>query len=117
MAVTLGDAEAYFAVNVLHNEEWTEADAARKQRALTNAKNILYRVYKNYNETTKPLPDAAVFEQALWLLRADEAIRRSEFGVNSVTVGGMQISIERINTTVAPQAALIIGRRVGRSAG
>lgn len=115
MAVSVGSAEVYFATKVLHNDEWVQADPAQKQRALNAATEQLYRVYKNYNATTKPLPDEAVYEQAIWLLRMDDSIRKAEQGVKQVSVGGIMVSVDNIDLKVAPQAAMILGRRMGRT--
>lgn len=115
MAVDLNSANDYFANEVLHADEWNEADTTTRQKALKNAENQLYRIYKNYNPDTKPLPEIAIYEQALWLLRIDDAIRRAELGVTSVSVGGINISVSRVNLAVSPEVVSIIGRRIGRS--
>jgi hypothetical protein len=115
MAVDLNRANDYFTNEVLHAEEWLEADTETRQKALKNAENQLYRLYKQYNPDTKPLPETAVFEQALWLLRIDDSIRKAEMGVTSVSVGGISINVSRVNLSVAPEVVNIIGRRIGRS--
>ncbi|SFH23063.1 hypothetical protein SAMN05660649_04370 [Desulfotomaculum arcticum] len=115
MAATVANAEAYFATQVLHNDEWVAADPTQKQRALANAKAQLYRIYRNFNDAEKPLPDEAVFEQSLWLLRIDDTLRKAEMGVKIISVAGVQIAVDKAAQTVAPQAVLIIGRRVGRA--
>ena len=116
MTVTIANAESYFLNNVLHNSEWVDADAGQKQRALNNAGNQLYRFYKSsYDKTAKPLPDEAVYEQALWLLRIDDSVRKAEQGVASISVGGISISAQKVNLSVAPEVLNILGRRVGRT--
>lgn len=115
MAVTIAEAEVYFATLVLHNDEWVEAEPGQKQRGLANAKALLYRVYRNFNDEGNSLPDEAVFEQALWLLRIDETLRKAELGVKAISVSGMQIAVDKAASMVAPQAVLIIGRRAGRA--
>lgn len=115
MAVTVADADQYFNENVLHNEEWTEADEDTKLRALNNAKAQLYRYFRNYNEATKPLPDAAIYEQALWLLRKDDANRKGEQGVMQVTVSGISVLMNRGPAYIAPEVFRIVGRRIGQS--
>lgn len=115
MAATVANAEVYFATQVLHNEEWTVVEPVQKQRTLANAKAQLYRIYRQYNENTKPIPDEAIYEQALWVLRIDDSIRKAEQGVRSVSVSGVSVAVDRVNLMVAPQAALILGRRVGRT--
>ena len=116
MAITITDADTYFTSFVLHNTEWVDANPERKQRALNNAGNQLYRMYRHsFNETVKPLPDEAVFEQALWLLRIDDSVRKSEQGVSSISVSGINISVQKVNLSVAPKVLNILGRRVGRT--
>ncbi|MFT4413193.1 hypothetical protein ACLM5H_04955 [Fredinandcohnia humi] len=115
MAVTVANADIYFNENVLHNEEWVTADEATKQRALNNAKKQLYRIYKTYNEVSKPLPDEAIYLQALWLLRLDDAVRKAEQGVRSVSVSGITVTLARQADFIAPEVVLIVGRRVGRT--
>jgi hypothetical protein len=115
MAITVADADQYFNENVLHNEEWTGADEDTKLRALNNAKAQLYRYFRNYNEETKPLPDAAIYEQALWLLRKDDANRKGEQGVMQVTVSGISVLMNRGPAYIAPEVFHIVGRRIGQS--
>lgn len=115
MAITVADADQYFNENVLHNEEWTGADEDTKLRALNNAKAQLYRYFRNYNEETKPLPDAAIYEQALWLLRKDDANRKGEQGVMQVTVSGISVLMNRGPAYIAPEVFRIVGRRIGQS--
>jgi hypothetical protein len=114
MAYIVADADQYFAESVLHNEEWVNADYDKKQRALNNAGNQLYRIYKRYDEVNNPLPVEAVYEQALWLLRLDDTLKRAEQGVRAVNVAGVSVTLDRINNTVAPQVVAILGRKVGR---
>lgn len=113
--VDVQTANQYFSTEVLYTQEWDDATDEQKQRALKQAQNQLYRIYKNYDPVNKPLPDNAVFEQALWLLRIDDAIRRAELGVTSVNVGGVAINVSRVDLSIAPEVYRIIGRRIGRS--
>lgn len=113
MAITLTEANAYFN-GIIHNEEWVNADDTKKQRALQNAEIQLYRIYKKYNPSDNPLPVESIFEQALWLLRIDDTVKRSEQGVTSITVSGMSLNLAQVNNSVAPQVLFILGRKVGR---
>lgn len=115
MAITVTDADNYFTDNVLHNDEWLNADRPTKERALNNSKNQLYRHYRAYDPINKPLPDEAVFEQALWLLRIDDTMKRVQQGVRSINVNGISIQVDRIHNTFSPEVIAILGRRVGRS--
>lgn len=108
-------ANTYFETNVLHNELWVNADEPTKTRALNNASNILYRMYKGYNKEVAPIPNEAIYEQAHWLLRIDDTIQKAEQGVTTVMVDGMMIALSKIDRTIAPQVLYILGRRVGRS--
>ncbi|MTV49848.1 hypothetical protein GJ688_12785 [Heliobacillus mobilis] len=111
----LNRANTYFTNNVLHNEEWMTIEDSIRQRALNNAETQLYRVFRNYRPDTRPLPEEAVFEQALWLLRMDETVRKSEQGVKAVSVSGLSISMEGVRR-ISPEVIAILGCRIGRYA-
>jgi hypothetical protein len=113
--VSVDQAEEYFGTNVLFTDEWDSADYTKKEKALTNAENQLYRYYSAYNATDKPVPNEAVFEQALWLLRLDDSIRKAEQGVRQISVSGVTIAIDRAPDYIAPEVRKILGRRVGWS--
>ncbi|MBC9785864.1 hypothetical protein H1S01_15365 [Heliobacterium chlorum] len=111
----LNRANTYFTNNVLHNEEWMTIEDSIRQRALNNAETQLYRVFRNYRADTRPLPEEAVFEQALWLLRMDETVRKSEQGVKAVSVSGLSISMDGVRR-ISPEVIAILGCRIGRYA-
>ena len=110
MAVDLAAADKYFTEFVLHNDAWVNADNDSKQRALNNASLILSRHYGNCT-----IPEEAVFEQAIWLLKISEARKQAEQGVTSYTVDGISISLSQIDRTISPNVISMLGRRVGRS--
>jgi hypothetical protein len=110
MAVDLATADKYFSESVLHNDAWVNADNDSKQRALNNASNILSRHYRN-----RMIPDEAVFEQAIWLLKISEARKQAEQGVTSYSVDGISVSLSQVDRTIAQPVLQIMGRRVGRS--
>ncbi|MBC9785507.1 hypothetical protein H1S01_13450 [Heliobacterium chlorum] len=105
----------YFRENVLHNEEWFTTEEATRQRALNCAEAQLYRAFRNYQRIDRPLPKDALFEQALWLIRMDETIRKSQQGIKSVSVSGLSITMDKINR-ISPEVIAILGCRVGRYA-
>lgn len=107
MAVDLEAAENYFSNFVLHNDVWNNADTDMKLRALNNASVILSRHYKN-----RKIPEEAVFEQALWLLKVSEAMKQAEQGVVSYSIDGISVSLSQIDRTIAPNVVQIMGRRV-----
>lgn len=111
--VNVGQAEEYFGLNVLWTDEWDAATATQKEKALTNAENQLYRYYTGYNITEKPVPNEAVFEQALWLLRLDDSIRKAEQGVRSVSVKGISVLVDKAADYIAPEVRKMLGRRTG----
>jgi hypothetical protein len=115
VSVNVTDADAYFASDVLFTDEWDAADVTKKNKALTNAENQLYRYYTNYDiaDSTKWIPAQAVYEQALWLLRLDDSIRKAEQGVRQISVSGVTIAIERAADYIAPEVRKILGRRMG----
>lgn len=113
--VNVTDADSYFSTEVLFTDEWDGADVTTKEKALTNAENQLYRHYKSYDitDSTNQIPDKAVYEQALWLLRLDDSVRKAEQGVKQISVSGVTISLDRAASYIAPEATKILGRRIG----
>lgn len=110
MAVDIITADRYFSESVLNNDAWVNADNDSKQRALNNASNILSRQYKN-----REIPDEAVFEQAIWLLKISEARKQAEQGVVSYSIDGITVQLSQIDRTIAPNVIQILGRKFGRS--
>ena len=111
MAVDIVTADTYFNDEVFHNDEWVNADSASKGRALKNASNILSRHYPKHTA----IPDQAVFEQALWLMKISEARKAAEQGVSSYSIDGISVSIANVDRSIAPAVQQIMGRRVGQS--
>ncbi len=111
--VTVEDADTYFDTEVLWAEEWTQANATTKGKALTNAENQLYRHYTTYDITDEDeqIDSTAVYEQALWLLRLDDTIRKAEQGVKSVSVSGINVTIDKSASYIAPEVVKMLGRR------
>lgn len=113
--VTVDDAESYFGEEVLFTAEWDNASYTLKDKALTNAENQLYRYYTNYviTDSLNQIDKKAVYEQALWLLRLDDSIRKAEQGVRQISVSGVTIAIDRAPDYIAPEVRKILGRRIG----
>lgn len=111
-------ANSYFENEVLHNSEWLEADAAKRNRALKQAGNMLYPVFKRYHPVKKPLPMPAIFEQAHFLLRKDDTVRMAEMGVVTSSVSGITTNASKTSINeISPNVYSIIladsGSRVG----
>lgn len=111
ITVTLEQAEDYFDEYVLHSEEWDETEDKRKQKALNNAEQVLYRYYNTYdeNEADNRLPWQAVCEQALWMLRMNDAILQAEQGVMQVSADGVSVLTKgQATDLIAPEAKRIV---------
>ncbi|GEK57119.1 hypothetical protein CHL76_02190 [Marinococcus halophilus] len=115
MAISKETANTYFEEEVFDNAAWTNANESDKDRALKNASNVLYRYYSQFDPERRPIPDEAVFEQAIWLLKVSEARKQSEQGVTSYSIDGISVQLSQIDRTISPQVKAILGRRVGRS--
>jgi hypothetical protein len=115
--VNVTDADTYFSTEVLWTDEWDGADASLRDKALTNAENQLYRHYTEYDisDPDNQIVDIAIYEQALWLLRLDDSIRKAEQGVKTISVSGVTISLDRAASHIAPEVTRILGRRIGWS--
>jgi hypothetical protein len=115
--MTLYDqAVLYIENEILHNTSWTEADVPKRNRALKNAENELYNEFPRYNRDTKPLPETAIFEQAVWLLRKDDSILRAEQGVTNINLSGeFSMGLGGKVSKISPNAIRFIrSRKVGR---
>lgn len=113
MAISLQEANAYFETEVLLNDAWVEADNTKRQRALKNAENMIYRYFQTLDPITKPVPNIAIFEQAYFILLIDETIQKSALGVKQVSVSGITISIDAPSYPISQEVKLIIQKEVG----
>ncbi|WP_029100212.1 hypothetical protein [Brevibacillus thermoruber] len=126
MAVNVSDATAYIANYCIDNEDFLEAETARKQTLLNVAERELKRKYPTYT-----IPDEAIYETANVLaIKFNDTNKLSAQGVQSFSVSGVasftfkQASSADLSRLI-PQTALdIIGdangvklstRRVGRA--
>lgn len=108
---------SYFDAEVLHNQSWLDADEATRNRALKNAEAELYTNFPRYKIGTNPLPEKAVYEQSLWLLRMDDNIQRAELGVTNVNLAGaIQMTVSGGTSRISPVVIRMLGRRRGRYA-
>lgn len=126
MAVNETDAIAYITGYCINNEDFLEAETAKKQTLLNVAERELQRKYPTYT-----IPDAAVYETANALaIKFNDTNKLGAQGVQSFSVSGVasftfRNSSDSDLSKVIPKSALdIIGdangvtlslRRVGRS--
>lgn len=81
MTITLSGGDAYHAQRLTH-ETWSTADSAKRQRALVSAQDVLQRFGSN-------LPEAAVYEQAAYMLTQEYDVslyNKTSIGVDSISV-------------------------------
>ena len=110
MAVDVLAANEYMNTFVVNKSAWDSSDEATKERALNNAERIILRRYNN-----RSIPDEAVFEQALWLLKLNEAQNQTPEGVVTYSIDGISVTLSQIDRTIAPETMAILGRRTGLS--
>jgi hypothetical protein len=85
MAVNITDANTYIEANVIDNEDWRDADDAKKQRILNVAQNTLTRRFPDYT-----IPDEAVYEFAAVLAVVfNDTNRLKQQGIESFTIDGV----------------------------
>lgn len=85
MALTVIDANTYINANCISIEDWSECDAAKKQRIVTVAGRTLTNKYPKYK-----IPDAAVYEYANELAIAFNDINeKQQQGVAAYGVTGV----------------------------
>lgn len=109
-------AAQYIESEVLHNAAWTEADRPTQERALKAAENQLYLEYTRFDREKKPIDQKAIFEQAVWLLRMDDAVLKAEQGVTNINISGeFSMGLGGTFKKISPMAVSIIRKkRVGR---
>lgn len=107
MAMELATAESYFQTR-LHSAAWSQATEANRLAALTTAENQIRALpisaYADQGRVTK-----AICEQALFLLRMDQAEMREDLqarGVASVGISGgaSETFRDRHGFSLAPMA-------------
>lgn len=111
--VTIQDGDLYFS-EVLHNTEWVEADTDTKNRALKTSQRQLSKIVPS----DFVLPNEAIFEQAILLLRVDDGFLQAQLGVSQTSVAGISVSynikeVKLINGMPISQMALVIIRENG----
>lgn len=118
MAYTYEEAVAYFENEVLHNTAFIEADPVKRNRALKSAENELYSSFPMFDKATKPLPNTAIYEQAIWLLRKDDTILKGELGITNINLSGeVSLSVSQKDNRIAPNVKNILRmsrKKVGR---
>lgn len=109
-------AVTYFDEEVLHNGPWLAADEGTRNRALKNAANELYNEYPRFDRELRPIPEKAIFEQALWLLRKDDSIMKAEMGVTNINISGeFSLGLGGKAVKISPNAKKFLrSRKVGR---
>lgn len=84
MAVNIGSAEEYIALNCIDVEDWTDADEAKKLRMLNVAARTLTTKYPTYT-----VPDNAVYEFSNVLATVfSDTNRLAQQGVTSFALTG-----------------------------
>ena len=82
MTITLSGGDAYHSQRLTH-ETWSAVDAAKRQRALVSAQDVLQRFGSS-------IPEAAVYEQAAYMLTQEYEVslyNKTSIGVDSISVG------------------------------
>lgn len=104
------EVKTYITENILKNELFIKATGEEQKRAVKEAEQQL----KNFYGEKTELPIQAIAYQALWLLRVDDAVQRSEQGVSSISLNGITISTKSPRPHISPEVFLLLGRRIGR---
>jgi len=85
MAVNITDADTYINASCIDNEDWSDADEAKKQRIINVAERKLTTKYSQYT-----IPDEAVYEYANELAIAfNDTNRLQQHGVASFGLNGV----------------------------
>ena len=112
----LDRANKYIENNVFAHEVWSLLDDKNKTTALNRASLDLYNYYKGrFNKLDDPIPEEAIFLQALFLVEKTEPEKYAEKGVKMYMVDGMQVVTKDIDRSISPYVIKMLGRKLGRS--
>lgn len=114
MAVTVAEADIYFRDNVIDDKAWQNAYEPIKDKVLNASQNILYREYPQYDRVDNPIPDEAIYEQAIWMLSKPEYTKKADYGVNSAGADGVFYTMKP-SKRISPEVRRMLGRKIGRS--
>lgn len=82
---TYWDADDYISQNVIDIDDWTDADAAKKERIVNVALRTLQNAFPTYT-----IPDNAVYEfSAVLAIAFNDTNKMQQQGVTSVTIQGV----------------------------
>ncbi|MDF2612546.1 MAG: hypothetical protein K0S71_332 [Clostridia bacterium] len=98
--INVNDVSQYITENILRSEAWDNADSATRIKTVNNADRLLKILLSDYYSSEVPTEDIA--NQALWMLKLDDMVERSEQGVSSLSVEGISVQLEDIERTIAP---------------
>lgn len=85
MALSITDADAYIALNVINIESWEDSEDDRKQRIINVASRTLSMKFSKY-----VIPDNAVYEFAAYLaFQLNDTNVQAQGGVRSFSLSGV----------------------------
>lgn len=116
MAITLPDVEQYILENILHSDVWDKAEEIKKVKAMNNAKSTLLAHLAKYFPAEEDLSVSYVAHQAVWLLRIDDTILRSELGISYIQMSGVMVNIKDKDNSVAPFVLASLGLKTRKVA-
>jgi hypothetical protein len=103
----------YINTKIFHSQNFDKLDDVRKEKAIENAEEMLYLMYKAYDPETNPLPISAIAYQTIWITNKNSAIIQADLGVSSQSIEGMTQTFNKTDRTVAPEVKRILRNRVG----
>jgi len=119
MAIDITGANAYFGATVnTRSETWTRIPLPRRVAAVAQAKDLIQSKFDDALETDTtvagdfPRHDAAVYEQALWMLESDELDSKiKDLVINSNAANLRELSPSPISITLTALRFLVVNPR------
>lgn len=103
---TLEQINTYVDETVVQSYVWDNADDRIKTKAINRADMILTALL---GDTVQAFTVEVIAEQAVWLLKIDDTIERSEQGISNIMLDGVMITVRNRDTNIAPMVYRLLG--------
>ena len=104
---TLEQINTYVDETVVQSYVWDNADDRIKTKAINRADMILTALLGD--DTVQAFTVEVIAEQAVWLLKIDDTIERSEQGISNIMLDGVMITVRNRDTSIAPMVYKLLG--------
>jgi hypothetical protein len=98
----LADVDTYIQDTILQSYLWDNMSLVQKNKVVGQSEWALRKILPDIYPEGVTIPDDILATQVMWVARIDDTILRAEVGMRNVWVDGTMITLDRIDTTIAP---------------